>query len=65
MYLHKKLGRLTKEDFEMTRFQGFETKEVAEECVKKDGGVLCGKEDDDAYGDYSACVVLGGKKYTK
>ncbi len=36
MYLYKKLGRLTKEDFEMTRFQGFETKEVAEECVKKD-----------------------------
>lgn len=44
----------------MTRFQGFETKEAAEECVKKDGGVLCGKEDDDAYGDYSACVALGG-----
>ena len=46
----------------MTRFQVFETKEQAEECVKKDGGILCDKNDE----DYDACVYLGGldsKKY--
>lgn len=40
----------------MTRFQGFETKEAAEACVKKGGGILCGKGDE----DYEVAVALGG-----
>lgn len=46
----------------MTRFQGFETKEGADLTVKKEGGILCNKEDE----DYAVAVVLGGsdnKKY--